>query len=297
AVLVLGGIVATVIGTALGGPLVDRLGPAVALWIDAATYFVSVLALATILRAGVEGRPVAGAVDAAAAVGATARRAVARAWADVREGWRQALGTPAARGPLLAAIATWIAGGVLHVAGTAHVQQGGVAVTGVGLLIAALAIGAAVGTAGALAREARRAAAAAAIASSRAIPAGTAGPTDRRAMLAVGLIGSGAGLVLFAAARSLTAMAAAGFVVGLFAAPVFFLAETALQEAVLPGVRARVFAARDVLSRGAFLLTAAAAAPAARALGDAAVIAGGASMLILLGLAVAASARRRATIT
>ncbi|MEO6462737.1 MAG: MFS transporter, partial [Candidatus Eisenbacteria bacterium] len=42
AVLVLGGIVATVIGTALGGPLVDRLGPAVALWIDAATYFVSV---------------------------------------------------------------------------------------------------------------------------------------------------------------------------------------------------------------------------------------------------------------
>ena len=52
-------------------------------------------------------------------------------------------------------------------------------------------------------------------------------------------------------------MAAAGFVCGLFAAPVFFLSETALQEAVPEDHRARVFAARDALARAAFLATAA----------------------------------------
>ena len=88
-------------------------------------------------------------------------------------------------------------------------------------------------------------------------------------------------------------MALAGFVVGLFAAPVLFLAETALQEAVAPGARARLFAARDFLSRGAFLVTAAAAAPAARAWGDAAVIGGGATLLVLLGLGAVAGRRSR----
>ncbi|MGH7726886.1 MAG: MFS transporter, partial [Candidatus Eiseniibacteriota bacterium] len=63
ALLVFSGIVATVLGTALGGPLVDRYGPGTALYLDAATYGVSVLFLATILFAGVEVRPPA---DAAA---------------------------------------------------------------------------------------------------------------------------------------------------------------------------------------------------------------------------------------
>ena len=75
---------------------------------------------------------------------------------DVAAGWRVALGTPRARGPLLAAIATWIAGGVLHVAGTAHVQRGSTAVTGLGLLLGALAVGAVLGTALTLRRERRR---------------------------------------------------------------------------------------------------------------------------------------------
>jgi hypothetical protein len=109
----------------------------------------------------------------------------------------------------------------------------------------------------------------------------------------VGLLGSGAGLLGFAAAGSLPAMAVAGFVVGLFAAPVFFLAETALQEAVPAGARGRVFAARDVLSRGAFLLTAAAAAPLVRARGDAFTIAAGAALLIGLGVVAAATGRSR----
>jgi len=290
AVLVLGGVVATVVGTAIGGPLVDRLGPPVALWLDAATYGVSVLALATILRAGIVAAPPAIApADVATAGAPSAGRAIGRALSDAREGWRIALATPAARGPLFAAIATWIAGGVLHVAGTTHVQRGGVAVTGLGLLLAALALGAVAGTAAALAREGRRTRARLAV---QQVGLG-ASPPERGGMLAVGLLGSGAGLLGFAAAESLPAMAVAGFVVGLFAAPVFFLAETALQEAVPAGARGRVFAARDVLSRGAFLLTAAAAAPLVRARGDAFTIAAGAALLIALGLVAAATGRTR----
>jgi hypothetical protein len=287
AVLVLGGVVATVIGTAIGGPLVDRFGPPVALWLDAATYGVSVLALATILRAGVAARPPARAAAASGGgdggPGAGVAGAIVRAFAEAREGWRIALALPAARGPLVAAIATWIAGGVLHVAGTTHVQRGGVAVTGLGLLLAALALGAVAGTAWALAREGRR----------TRVPVASDAPPDRGGMLAIGLLGSGTGLLGFAAAGSLPVMAAAGFVVGLFAAPVFFLAETALQEAVPAGARARVFAARDVLSRGAFLLTAAGAAPLAHARGEAFTIAAGAALLLALGGVAAGTSRSR----
>jgi len=271
AVLVLGGVVATLVGTSLGGPAVDRWGPAVALWIDAATYLVSVAALAMILRGGIAAAPGADAPPVMAPSGV--RRAIARAVADVGEGWRIALVTPAARGPLVAAVSTWIAGGVLHVAGTSHVQQGSIAVTGLGLLLGALAVGALTGTAFVLRRERHR-------------------PVDRGRALAIGLVGAGLGLLGFAATGTFAVMAAAGFVMGLFAAPVLFLAETALQEAVVPGARARLFAARDFLSRAAFLVTAAVAAPAARAWGDGAVIAAGAAVLVVLGLATAAARGR-----
>jgi MFS family permease len=281
AVLVLGGVVATMIGTGLGGPLVDRFGPATALYLDALTYGVSVLALATILRSGGEVRPPAEATPGTPGLGAV----LARAARDTREGWGIALATPAARVPLVAAVATWIVGGVLHVAGTSHIQRGGAAVTGLGLLLAALAIGAVLGTTWALRREGRRGAAAAA----------SDARGDRRGMLGVGLLGAGAGLFGFAAAGSLATMAAAGFVVGVFAAPVLFLAETALQEAVPAGARGRVFAARDVLARGAFLLTAAAAAPLVHWRGDAFALAAGAAFLVGLGGLALAGAARDAT--
>jgi len=268
AILVLGGVVATVIGTALGGPLVDRFGPATALYIDAATYGVSVLALAGLLRAGVDGTSRAG-VDGTSRVAGDERAPWRRAASDVAAGWRVALGTPRARGPLLAAIATWIAGGVLHVAGTAHVQRGSTAVTGLGLLLGALAVGAVLGTAITLRGERHRA--------PGHVPA-------RGGALATGLIGAGAGLAGFAFAPTLPLMAAAGFVCGLFAAPVFFLSETALQEAVPEDHRARVFAARDALARAAFLATAALAAPMVHAFGDAATLAAGAGLLIALGV-------------
>ncbi len=267
AILVLGGVVATLIGTTLGGPLVDHFGPATALYLDAVTYGVSVLALAGLLRAGVDrASPTTAAM--AATPPDTGRAPWRRAASDVAAGWRVALGTPRARGPLVAAIATWVAGGVLHVAGTAHVQRGSTAVTGLGLLLGALAVGAVIGTALTLRRERTR-------------RADT--PPSRGGALSTGLLGAGAGLLGFAFAPSLPWMAAAGFVCGLFAAPVFFLSETALQEAVPEDLRARVFAARDALARAAFLATAALAAPMVHAFGEAATLAGGAVLLIGLG--------------
>ena len=274
AVLVLGGVVATLVGAALGGPLVDRFGASVGLWIDAATYAVSVLALATILRHGIEGRPPA----ASRAAPVSMREAMAHAWSDVVEGWRIALARGGVRAPLVAWLATWIAGAVLHVAGTSHVQRGGVRVTEIGLLIAALALGASGGTAWTLARERRR-------------PDGGDGVPDRRPLLALGILGAGVGLVVFAAARTLPWMIAAGLFVGVFAAPVFFLAETAVQEAVDAGRRARVFAARDVISRAAFLLTAAATAPLVRWYGDAVAIGVGGALLVLIGIGLAVGSR------
>ncbi|MGH7726393.1 MAG: hypothetical protein ACREOU_13280, partial [Candidatus Eiseniibacteriota bacterium] len=181
--------------------------------------------------------------------------------------------------PVIAAIATWIGGGALHVAGTAHVQQGRSEVTGLGLLLAALALGATLGSALALARERRGVARASA--------------ADRIFALGFGLLGAGVGLFGFALARTLLPMALAGFAVGAFAAPVFFLSETAIQEAVPEGARARVFSARDFLARAAFLVTAAAFAPLVAARGPAAALLIAALFLVVLGLVTVTSARSR----
>ena len=112
ALLVLGGVLATLVGTALGVPLVDRFGPSPALYLDAFTYLVSVLCLASLLWQGVEGR---------SPVTAPARHPLREA----REGWSIVASSAAARTPVIASVATWIAGGVLHVAGTTHVLGGG----------------------------------------------------------------------------------------------------------------------------------------------------------------------------
>ena len=248
AILVLGGVLATLVGTALGGPLVDRFGPSPALYLDAFTYLVSVLCLASILWQGVEGR--------------SQHAAVARhPFAEARAGWAIVARDPAARTPVVASVATWIAGGVLHVAGTTHVLGGGSKVGGLGLLVGALAVGAALGSWWTLKRP----------------------RPDHRAALARGLVGAGLGLAGFAASQAWWAMTLAAFVTGLFAGPVFFLSETAIQEAVPEGVRARVFSARDFLARGAFLVVVAIAAPLVSRFGTAPPIAATGGILALLG--------------
>jgi MFS family permease len=270
ALLILSGIVATVVGSAFGGRLVDRVGPEAALYLDALTYVVSVVAFLWILRAGVEVRPLhahAGGV----------RAGIRRAAADVRAGWARLARSPAARTPVIAAVSTWLAGGVLHVAGVPHVQRGRSSVSEIGLLLASLAVGAALGTALTLVLE-RRAVA-----------------TRRAASLGLGLAGAGVGLAAFAFAEVFPVMAAAAVAVGVCAAPVFFLSDTAIQEAVPEGERARVFSARDALARGAFLVTAGATAPLVAAQGTRLPLALAGAMLLAIGLAIGLPATRRST--
>jgi hypothetical protein len=269
ALLVLGGVGATLVGTALGGPLVDRFGPTPALWLDALTYLVSALALATLLFQGVEARAAAHATAQAAPAPGFAQ-ALARAFSEAAAGWGLLRSSAGARVPVIASVATWIAGGVLHVAGTAHVMRGSSRVSGLGILIAALAVGAAVGSAFTLARP----------------------RTSHVRTLALGLGGAGLGLVGFAVAREAWAMALAAAWAGFFAAPVFFVSETAIQEAVPAGARARVFSTRDFLARGAFLVTTAVVAPLVSSYGTGAPIAF--AGLFLVGLGLASSLVRRA---
>ena len=249
ALLVLGGVLATLVGAALGGPLVDRFGPSPALYLDAFTYLVSVLCLASLLFQGVEGRTVA----------AGPPRHPLR---EAREGWSIVVTSRGARAPMISSVATWIAGGVLSVAGTAHVLGGGSKVGGLGLLVAALAVGAALGSWWTLSRP----------------------RPDHTVALARGLAGAGLGLAFFAWATAPWSMTLAAFATGIFAAPVFFLSETAIQEAVPEGARARVFSARDFLARGAFLIMAAIAAPLVSRYGTALPIAATGGIMGLLGL-------------
>jgi hypothetical protein len=258
AILVLLGVLATLVGTALGGPVVDRWGPSVALWIDAATYAASALLLARILF-----------VDRAAAATAPAgekppRPGLRDTFTAALEGWRLVARRRVAGAAVLAQVSTWIAGGVLHVAGTTHVLGGGTHVAGLGALLAALAVGAAIGAALALRR-----------------------PVTRRTVaMARALLGAGLGVIAFALVKSPWAMATCAFATGIFAAPVFFLSESAIQEAVPAEARARVFSARDFVARAAFLVAAAASAPIAVRLGPVPPLVGAGAALAVLALAV-----------
>ena len=263
AILVLGGVLATLVGTALGGPVVDRFGPSPALWIDAATYLVSVLALATLLRAGIGARR---------APSDRGRAGWGTALSEARAGWSILASNAGARTPVVASVATWIAGGVLHVAGTPHVLRGSTHVTGLGLLLGALAVGAALGSAVTLARP----------------------RVGHARALAIGLFGAGIGLAGFALATAPWAMTLAAAWTGFFAAPVFFVSETAIQEAVPEAARARVFSARDFLSKGSFLAVTALAAPLVARFGTAVPIGLAGGVLMMIALIVLAARPRAA---
>jgi hypothetical protein len=259
AILVLAGVVATLVGTALGGPVVDRLGPSVALWIDAATYAASAVLLSTLFFVDLAPRPPA----AARTAGTTA---LAHTFAEARDGWRALVKSRVATAAVLAAVATWVAGGVLHVAGTAHVLKGGTHVAGLGALLGCLGVGAALGSAWTLARP----------------------PRARTRAMAQALLGAGAGLAVFALVTPPWAMALSALATGACAAPVFFLSESAVQEAVPEAARARAFSARDFVARLAFLGATALTAPVALRFGTTVPLVGAGVTLALLAWLVLA---------
>jgi hypothetical protein len=261
----LAGVVATIAGSLAGGAVVARLGWRVGFGLDAATYFVSALALTRIRIA-----PRAPAV-AAPRSGSGAYRAL---WSDVREGARILVQSRRAMGAVAATGLLWIAGGALHVAAPILLaRRGGGIVSGVGTLLAALATG---------------------MVAVSAVLAARGGGRSPWGRIALGLVGAGGALVLFARSRHMASDLALGFGAGGFVALLLVTTEAALQESIGPEARARVFALRDFAAR--FLVLASAGVAGlllARGVVPAeAAILGAGGLLAVGGIALALLARR-----
>lgn len=218
------GIAATAVGSLGGGWLVDHWGWSSALYLNGATYLVSVAALLSI-RYHAPTR----AVEAHAPTLRGYLQQVRAGFEIVRTNARVGLA-------ITTLGAVWCAGGFLHVAGNLHVQRaaGVPSMVRLGVLMAMLGVGSA----------------------ASAWWLNTHGRGQSRPwVLAIGLELAGAGLMLFAATTQYAVFALAAVLMGVAAAPALMVTETLLQEATEPGVRGRVFGARDFVMRSVLLLS------------------------------------------
>jgi MFS family permease len=216
------GIVATALGALVGGWVVDHLGWGPALWINSATYLVSVIALAIIVY-----RPHAHELQPMLTGHAYL--------GQVREGWTLLRRNPGVQLALIALAAVWVAGGFLHVAGNQHIQISAQkpGMERVGVLLAILGLGSGASTWW-INAQGRRA--------------------PRGAVLGFGLLLAAGGVLALAVSSRFAVFAAAAFFTGLGAAPAFTLTETMLQEHTEPRTRGRIFSARDFLMRLVFMV-------------------------------------------
>jgi MFS family permease len=232
------GIAATAVGSLGGGWLVDHWGWTPALYLNAATYLVSVAAVLSIRHAPPERH-------------APARSAPLSGYLrEVREGLAAVRANPRVGLALTTLAAVWLAGGFLHVAGNLQIQRaaGTPSVSRLGVLMAVLGVGSAL-SAWWLNSRGRN--------------------LQRPPVLVGGLALAGAGLLVFAATDLFAMFVFAAFLMGLAAAPALMVTETLLQEATEPGLRGRVFGTRDFLMRSVLLLSVSAAGWVTRQLGPA----------------------------
>ena len=230
------GIAATAAGSLGGGLIIDRWGWTSALYLNGATYLVSVAALLSIRHVAAARTP---AIDELTLPGYLGL---------VRDGFRAVRTNPRVVLALTTLAAVWWAGGFLHVAGNLHIQRAASmpGVARLGLLMAVLGVGSAVSawwfnTHG------------------RDLP--------RPWLLAAGIVLAGVGVLLFAATTLFAVFAVAAFLMGMAAAPALMVTETLLQEATEPGVRARVFGMRDFLMRSMLLVSVSLAGAVTRQVG------------------------------
>jgi MFS family permease len=239
----LAGVLATLVGSLLGGWLVQRVGWRWGFGIDAATYFASVLALAMIPAAAMRARGPANGESVEIDHETDAIPPAPRLYRDLglslAEGVRIAARSRRALGSIAALVLLWGAGGVLHVAGTLLIAQrmAGM-VEGVGALLAAAGLGMVLGTLLLSARGDR-------------LPGGVTA--------AAALVGIGASLIAFSLARQAALLFAIAFAAGFFVAALLIVTEAAIQNAVTADARGRVFALRDLATRLAVLGSAGAA--------------------------------------
>jgi MFS family permease len=219
----LAGVAATIVGSALGGILVERVGWRWGFAIDAATYFVSVAFLAAV-------RPEPRAAKPAPPRRGETYRALGR---DVAEGARIAVSHRAVLGSLLALTSLWVAGGALHVAGTVLVVRRTEGfVSGMGGILALLGFGMVAGTLLLAARGSR---------------------WPKRPLVSAGLAGTGAMIALFALVPVPVASAIAALAAGFCTALLLVTTESVVQSSVGREARGRVFALRDFITRFAVL--------------------------------------------
>lgn len=222
----LAGIIATIVGSVIGGQLVERAGWKVGFGVDAATYLASVAALAWIRIEPRPARPREG------GGGKGYRRIVG----DVREGGRIALRSPATLGSIAVMTILWIAGGALHVSlpqVLAHRGEGVIA--GLGGALGAAAIGMVAGTL---------------------FLAGRGAEFSTGSRILCGLFGSGFALIAFAMLRHPVALAASAFIAGFFVSFLLVTTEAVIQKSIAAEARGRVFALRDFLARAGVLASA-----------------------------------------
>ena len=261
ALLSAAGITATAIGALAGGWVVDHWGWSRALQLNAATYLVSVGALAIIRYRPSEHRRGLPTLTWRGYL-----REVGEGWRVLRESSRVGLG-------LIALAAVWLGGGFLHVAGNQHIQRAA-SVPGMerlGVLLCALGLGSGLSTWW-VNRHGRN--------------------LPRPLLLGLGFLGAGGALVAFAVTTRFAVFAAASFLVGLFVAPAFVLSETLLQQGAPLQQRGRVFSARDFLMRLLFLVSVTVAAWLTRSFGTRATLLVCAGAVALAGVLAFTWARR-----
>jgi MFS family permease len=251
------GIAATAVGSLGGGWLVDHWGWSSALYVNGATYLVSVAALLSIRYRAAPRAP-------------EAESPTLRGYLQQVSAGFQVVRTNARVGLAITTLgAVWCAGGFLHVAGNLHVQRaaGVPSMARLGVLMAMLGVGSA----------------------TSAWWLNTVGRDQSRPwVLAIGLALAGAGLMLFAATTQYAVFALAAVLMGMAAAPALMVTETLLQEATEPGMRGRVFGARDFLMRSVLLLSVGLAGGVTRWWGpQAALLVAGVLVLGVSGLAIA----------
>ena len=218
------GILATAIGALAGGYIIDRLGWAFAMRLDAASYLISVIGLSLVTYP-------AGAHQARLAPVSV------RGYLDeVGAGWGVVRRSRAVGIGLIALAAVWFAGGVLHVAGNQHIQAMASApgMSRLGALLFAIGVGSGIGAWWINTRGKR---------------------LPRAQVLGAGLALAGFTLVLFALSRLFAVFVGSAMLLGLFAAPALVLTETVLQEGTELAHRARVFSVRDFLMRLTLLVS------------------------------------------
>jgi MFS family permease len=253
ALLAVAGIAATALGALGGGWVVDHWGWPVALWINTATYLVSVAALAVIRY-----RP----HHPPGPLPAVSLRAYL---SEVGEGWAVVRSNRGVGLALIALAAVWVAGGFLHVAGNLHIQRQAQipGMERLGVLLATLGAGAGISTWW-VNHQGRR--------------------HPPALLLGGGLMLSGVSMVAFAVSSRFAVFAVSAFITGIGAAPAFTLTETLLQESTETRQRGRVFSARDFLMRLVFLIGVSAAGWVTRALGTREALTIAAVMIMAAGL-------------